>query len=155
MSSVELDYRIQAMRIEDLPAVMVNERLSYSHPWTEGVFSDCIRTNNECWLVVVGGEILGHSILSIAVGESHLLNVCINPELQGQGIGRILVEFMLERARKRKVSCVFLEVRPSNLIAYKLYESLGFNEVGIRKDYYPADQGREDAIVFAKEFIYD
>ncbi len=155
MSSIELDYQLESMQLENLPSVMVNELQCYEYPWTEGVFADCIKSGYECWLLVIQGEIKGHGILSVAPGESHLLNVCINPECQGDGYGRILVKHMLDRARENAVSSMFLEVRPSNLIAYKLYESLGFNEVGIREDYYPAAKGREDAIVFAMEFFYD
>lgn len=142
------------MQIEDLPLVMKNEKLSYSHPWTQGIFVDCINAGHECWLFLIESKILGHSILSIAAGESHLQNVCINPAYQGRGYGRELVEHMLICAENRKARTVFLEVRSSNVIAYKLYESLGFNEVGIRNGYYPGESGREDAIVFAKELIF-
>ena len=155
MSSVELDYKLKKMHLEDLPSVLVNEHSCYQFPWAEGIFADCIKSGHECWLFEVLGRNSGHAILSVAAGESHLLNVCINPDYQGQGYGRILVAHMLDRAMVNRVSSMFLEVRPSNLVAYKLYESLGFNEVGIRKAYYPADKSREDAIVFAKEFFYD
>ncbi len=155
MSSIELDCKLESMQLKDLPSVLVNEHRCYDYPWAEGVFADCIKSGYECWLFLVQNEIRGHGILSVAAGESHLLNVCINPEYQGEGYGRILVEYMLERAREHRVSSMFLEVRPSNLVAYKLYEDLGFNEAGIRKDYYPAKKGREDAIVFAKEFFYE
>jgi len=155
MSSVELDYDFRAMQLDDLPSVIENERQSYSHPWSEGIFADCVKSGHECWLFLNRDSVAGHGILSIVADESHLLNVCVKPSLRGRGYGRILVEYMLDRARLQLVSCVFLEVRPSNLIAYKLYESMGFNEVGLRKDYYPAKSGREDAIVFAKELLYD
>jgi ribosomal-protein-alanine N-acetyltransferase len=155
MSSVELDYKLRVMQVCDLTGVLVNEHRCYDFPWTIGVFSDCVKSGHECWLFEVAGQNTGHAILSVAAGESHLLNVCINPDYQGQGYGRILVEFMLDRAMANGVSSMFLEVRPSNVVAYKLYESLGFNEVGIRKGYYPAAGPREDAIVFAKEFFYD
>lgn len=153
MSSVELDYELLEMRQADLPNVLKNERRGYSHPWTEGIFADCLNAGHECWLFVFEGRNIGHGILSVAAGESHLLNVCIHPDYQGNGYGRLLVEHMLKRARARGANCVFLEVRPSNQIAYKLYEDLGFNEVGIRKDYYPAFVGREDALVLARELI--
>ena len=155
MSSVGLDCLFQPMVSTDLASVVENEQLGYSHPWSEGIFADCIRSGNECWLIITGSKNIGHGILSVGVGESHLLNVCINPEYQGQGYGRNLVQHMLDRARNHRTSSIFLEVRPSNLVAFKLYESLGFNEIGIREGYYPAESGREDAIVFAKEFIYD
>ena len=100
-------------------------------------------------MFIVDAKVVGHSILSVAAGEAHLLNVCINPEVQGNGFGRQLVQHILSRAVARGASKVFLEVRPSNLIAFKLYESLGFQEIGLRKDYYPAENGREDALVFS------
>lgn len=150
---MELDYELLEMRQADLPNVLKNERRGYSHPWTEGVFSDCLNAGHECWLFVFEGRNIGHGILSVAAGESHLLNVCIHPDYQGNGYGRLLVEHMLKRARARGAGCVFLEVRPSNQIACKLYEDLGFNEVGVRKDYYPAFVGREDALVLARELI--
>ena len=96
---------------------------------------------------------IGHGILSVAADESHLLNVCIHPDQQGNGYGRILVEFMIECARLKNAQSLFLEVRPSNMVAYKLYEALGFNEIGIRENYYPAYIGREDALVLAKELL--
>ncbi|MFT7245426.1 MAG: ribosomal-protein-alanine N-acetyltransferase [Candidatus Azotimanducaceae bacterium] len=152
MSSVELDFRILPMSYGDLPHVVRNERLSYSHPWTEGIFQDCLHSGNDCWLIKREQKTLGHAILSIAAGESHLLNVCIAPEFQGEGLGRILVAHMLKCAKKKGASCVFLEVRPSNKVACDLYDSLGFNEVGLRRGYYPVSDGREDALVLMLEF---
>ena len=151
MASVELDCEFMRMQLADLATVLSNERQSYSHPWTEGIFRDCIKGDYETWLVVFHGCNIGHGILSAAAGEAHLLNVCIAPQYQGCGHGRHLVLHMLQRAKLRGARSVFLEVRPSNLPAYKLYENLGFNEIGIRKDYYPAFSGREDALVLAME----
>jgi len=153
MSAVELDYRMVRMTQGDVPTVLRNERRAYTHPWTEGIFVDCVKSGYECWLFVLEGRNVGHGILSVAAGESHLLNVCINPDVQGRGYGRILVDFILDRARQAGATCVFLEVRPSNVVACRLYEELGFNEVGVRKNYYPAFVGREDALVLAKEFV--
>jgi len=150
VSSVDLDFKLEPMTLNDLRGVIENEKLSYSHPWSEGIFADCVKSGNECWVFVVGSQNIGHGILSVGAGEAHLLNVCINPEHQGQGYGRALVLHMLSRARELRSASIFLEVRPSNLVAYKLYESLGFSEIGIREGYYPATGGREDAIVFAR-----
>lgn len=155
MSSVELDYKLRRMLPGDMPAVLTNERLSYTHPWSQGTFSDCMKSGYECWILTVGAEVIGHGILSVAASESHLLNACVIPEFQGRGFGRILVEHLLSRAEARDARRVFLEVRPSNRIAYKLYETLGFNEIGVREDYYPAFVGREDALVLARELIPD
>ena len=144
---------VRRMQLADLPDVLRNERLGYMHPWTEGIFRDCLRNGQECWLLMSSGENVGHVILSVAAGESHLLNVCVHPDFQGHGFGRILVEHVLERARAGKASTIFLEVRPSNVAACELYDKLGFNEVGIRENYYPSKVGREDALVLAKELF--
>lgn len=144
---------IRRMQVEDLQDVIRNEHRGYTHPWSEGIFRDCIRNGNECWIMLFSGRVVGHGILSVGAGESHLLNVCVHPECQGNGFGRSLVEHLLGRAKAREATTMFLEVRPSNLVAYKLYEKLGFNEVGIRENYYPAFVGREDAVVLAKELL--
>jgi|TARA_B110000305_G_C18949284_1_gene407557 ribosomal-protein-alanine N-acetyltransferase len=144
---------VRRMQLADLPDVLRNERLGYMHPWTEGIFRDCLRNGQECWLLMSSNLNVGHGILSIAAGESHLLNVCVHPDFQGHGFGRILVEHVLERARAGKASTIFLEVRPSNVAACELYDKLGFNEVGIRENYYPSKVGREDALVLAKELF--
>ena len=144
---------LRCMILSDLNGVLRNERSGYTHPWTEGVFRDCLRNEDECWLLLHNGINVGHGILSVAAGESHLLNVCVNAQYQGCGFGLILVKHMLARARKRSATSIFLEVRPSNTAACELYEKLGFNEVGIRENYYPAKVGREDALVMAKELF--
>ena len=144
---------IRLMQLTDLPDVLRNERRGYTHPWTEGIFRDCLRNGQECWLLRYNDLNVGHGILSVAAGESHLLNVCVDPVYQGHGFGRILVEHLLERARAGEASTIFLEVRPSNAVACDLYDKLGFNEVGVRENYYPALVGREDALVLAKELF--
>ncbi|MBT4615923.1 MAG: ribosomal protein S18-alanine N-acetyltransferase [Gammaproteobacteria bacterium] len=141
------------MQLTDLPDVLRNERQGYTHPWTEGIFRDCLRNGQDCWLLMCSDQNVGHGILSVAAGESHLLNVCVHPDFQGHGFGRILVEHLLERARTGEASTIFLEVRPSNVAACELYDKLGFNEVGIRENYYPSNVGREDALVLAKELF--
>jgi [ribosomal protein S18]-alanine N-acetyltransferase len=106
---------------------------------------------------VVEGEegIIGHAIMSYAVGECHILNLCVHPQHQGMGLGRKLILHLLDVARRNGARIAFLEVRLSNENAYKLYQSLGFAEVGIRKDYYPADNGREDAMILAYDLDGD
>lgn len=153
MSSVAVDYEFRPMLPDDLPGVLKNERRSYTHPWTEGIFKDCLKSGYECWLISCVDRVIGHGILSVAAGESHMLNVCIHPDCQGHGFGKIMVEHLLVRARIKKAKRVYLEVRPSNLVAYKLYENMGFNEIGVRAGYYPAYVGREDALVLAMELL--
>ena len=141
------------MREEDLDHVMLTESRAYQSPWTRGIFRDCLRASYSCWVMEVEGAIRGHGVLSVAVGETHILNVCIDPELQGQGYGRSLLLHLLELSTDYGAKMALLEVRPSNQAAVRLYESVGFSEVGRRKDYYPGGPdggpGREDALVMA------
>lgn len=154
--SVEVqDYELRRMQLIDLPDILKNERRGYTHPWSEGIFKDCIQSGYECWLIIYLKQVIGHGILSVAAGESHILNVCIHPDCQSLGFGGILVKHLLGKAQDKNAKRVFLEVRSSNRVAYKLYENLGFNEIGIRPNYYPAHVGREDALVLGKEFLPD
>lgn len=141
--------RFRPMQDGDLDAVLENEVRSYQFPWTRGNFADCLRAGHECWVMLLCGEVAGHGILAFGAGEAHLLNVCVRRDEQGRGYGRALVRHMLERAQARSAEMVFLEVRPSNRVAVGLYRSLGFNEIGLRRNYYPAQLGHEDAQVMA------
>lgn len=143
----------RAMTMNDLTAVLRNETRSYQFPWTAGIFADCIASaDNECWVVERDDGVIGHGVLSHGAGEAHLLNVCVVRDRQGQGCGRRLAEHLLARARARNAAVVYLEVRPSNRVALALYASLGFREVGRRRDYYPAANGNEEACVMALVF---
>ncbi len=144
--------RLRKMRNTDLPQVMAIERASYRFPWGEDIFRDCFRANYNCWVCEEQDTVLGYSILSIAVGEAHVLNICVAPAEQGQGIGRKMLENLIELARGR-AETMFLEVRPSNTVAIALYQDMGFNEIGIRKGYYEAENGREDAIMLALQIF--
>jgi ribosomal-protein-alanine N-acetyltransferase len=144
---------IRPMSVNDLPTVVAVETSAYSHPWSEGILRDCLRAGYSCWVCELGGDIVGHAVMSVAVGEAHLLNICIGPHWQGQGIGRHLLKRILRIARQRRVDTIFLEVRASNECARGLYESEGFGEIGRRNAYYPARIGREDALVYAKALI--
>lgn len=145
--------QMRPMREADLAAVAAIERRAYPFPWTPGIFQDCLRAGYECWVLAAGDELVGYGILSAAAGEAHVLNVCVAPERQGQGLGRRLLERLVDLARWHRVERVFLEVRPSNPAAIALYEQAGFNEIGRRPNYYPAHGGREDAIVMAMELL--
>ena len=142
-----LTYR--PMTVADLDAVLHIENRAYSFPWTRGIFSDCLTAGHECRIACLNGVVIGHAVLSAAAGESHLLNVCIKRELQGSGLGRAFLHHLIDRAQILGAQVLFLEVRPSNRSAVGLYDTLGFLRVGVRKDYYPGDQGREDAWVLA------
>jgi ribosomal-protein-alanine N-acetyltransferase len=139
------------MTMQDLPGVMTGERASYPHPWTEKIFLDCLESNYySCWVLELESQLAGHVVISAAVGEAHILNLCVYPQNQRQGWGRKLLKEAEWIARQHKAETCFLEVRPSNIVGVTLYQTMGYNEVGVRKNYYPADKGREDAIVMAK-----
>lgn len=139
----------RSMLAGDLDHVLENEVRSYQFPWTRGNFSDCLAARHECRLLLRDAHVIGHGILALGPAEAHLLNVCVRRDEQGRGHGRALVTHMLERAKVRGAEMIFLEVRPSNLVAIGLYRSLGFNEIGVRHGYYPTQAGHEDAQVMA------
>lgn len=144
---------LRPMREADLPAVMAIEQRAYAFPWTQGVFRDCLLANHPSWVLVEGGHIIGYAVLSVAADEAHVLNLCTSPDMQGRGHGRRLLRALLQLARGRGAHRVFLEVRPSNAPAIALYHDEGFNEIGRRPRYYPARDGREDALVMALELL--
>lgn len=137
----------------DVESVLNIEFAAFSHPWTRGIFLDCIQSGYECWLMFLGGQQVGHGVLSAAGDECHLLNLTVKPESQSNGLGGKLLEHLLLQGKQRGAETAFLEVRESNHSAIRLYERIGFNEVGRRRDYYPAVGGREDALVMANVLI--
>lgn len=141
--------RMRPMRVTDVGAVMAVESQSYQFPWTRNIFKDCLRVGYCCWVYTLDEEVIGYGVMSVAVGEAHILNLSIRPDMQGRGLGRRLLQRLLTLARRHGADTVFLEVRASNRSALHLYRDLGFNEVGLRRGYYPAGDGREDAVVFA------
>jgi [ribosomal protein S18]-alanine N-acetyltransferase len=138
------------MQAADLEEIIAIEQRSYPYPWTHLIFNDCLRAGYCCWVCERQGIMEGYGVTSIAAGESHLLNLCVRAESQQQGIGRKLLLHLISLARRHNAEMMFLEVRPSNRAARALYESMGFNELGSRRDYYPADHGREDALILAR-----
>ncbi len=144
--------RLRKMNPTDLAQVVAIEKACYTFPWTEDIFQDCLNTRYDCWVCELGDDVLGYCIMSMAVGESHILNLCVSPKEKKQGIGRKLLEHLISIASK-KAEMMFLEVRPSNINAIALYENMGFNEIGVRKNYYEAVGGREDGLMFALALI--
>lgn len=131
-----------------LPAVMEIEQRAYPWPWTEGMFRDSLSSGYLCHVLADAGQLLGYTVIYVAVGECHILNICVEPECHGRGLGRMLLRHALECAIDHGAAQSFLEVRPSNTAAIRLYESMGYVQVGRRKDYYPAGDQREDALVY-------
>lgn len=140
--------RFRPMRSEDLPAVAALEQRTYPFPWTEQVFRDCLRVGYDCWAVEADGQVAGYGIMSAGAGECHVLNLCLAPALRRRGAARQLLFMLLGRARRAGMLHAFLEVRPSNHAAIALYEAAGFERVGLRRGYYQAHEGREDAVVY-------
>lgn len=147
--------RLRAMREDDLDTVLGIEQQAYPFPWTRGIFRDCLRAAYPAWVLEQDGAIIGYGVLSVAADEAHILNVCTAPQMQGRGHGRRLLRALVQMARGRGAQRLFLEVRPSNPNAMALYHAEGFNEIGRRPRYYPAHEGREDAIVMAMELLPD
>ncbi|ARZ73183.1 ribosomal-protein-alanine N-acetyltransferase [Stenotrophomonas sp. WZN-1] len=144
---------LRALRESDLNAVMAIELRGYPFPWTRGIFIDCLRAGYPGLAMERDGLLIGYGVLSIAADEAHVLNICIDPLAQSRGLGRQLLRALVQLAADRGAQRVFLEVRPSNTPALALYHSEGFNEIGRRPRYYPAAQGREDAVVMAIELV--
>jgi ribosomal-protein-alanine N-acetyltransferase len=133
----------------DVKMVAGIEKRSYPFPWSEEIFRDCLRAGYYCRACALPDRVVGYGIMSVAIGESHILNLCVDPAFQGQRLGRWIMLRMLDLAAQLGADTAFLEVRPSNRAALALYRSLGFNEIGVRRGYYPAVRGREDALVLA------
>jgi ribosomal-protein-alanine N-acetyltransferase len=141
------EVHIRPMLEIDLGEVAAIEQKSYAFPWSENIFRDCLRVGYTCRALDLAGQVIGYGVMSLGAGEAHILNLCVREEFRTFGFGRRLLEHMLERAGAAGISEAFLEVRPSNLAAIRLYQRLGFEQIGIRRGYYQAPDGREDAIV--------
>ncbi len=153
MAAARLPQSIQfrPLGLPDVPIVAAMEQRSYAFPWTAGIFRDCLGSGYACWVAESADGLLGYAVLSIGADEAHLLNLCVDPALQRQGIGRWMLRRMVDIGRWHMVDRVLLEVRPSNPTAIALYASEGFAMIGRRPRYYPAKDGREDAILMSLE----
>jgi len=142
--------RFRPMAANDIGPVIALEHAVYPFPWSEQIFRDCLRVGYDCWVVDADSRVAGYGIMSMGAGECHILNLCIDPGLRRRGVGRMLLCMLLSRARRAGMLHAFLEVRPSNKAAMALYEGMGFERIGLRRGYYQAAVGREDAIVYRK-----
>jgi len=147
--SAQLDMlpRYRRMTAADLDWVLAIEETVYPHPWTRGNFSDSLAAGYHCWIVECAEEVAGYSVVMIAAGEAHLLNLSVAGPWQRRGIGRELLAFVMKLARDYGVARILLEVRPTNHAARTLYAAAGFAEIATRGAYYPAGEVREDAVV--------
>lgn len=141
------DVSIRPMTESDVAEVVGIERASYQFPWSEGIFRDCLRVNYICRVVCLAEQVIGYGVMSVGAGEAHILNLCISERHRCRGVGRRLLGYLVERGAAAGMSEAFLEVRPSNTSAIRLYAASGFEQVGMRRGYYQAVGGREDAAV--------
>ena len=155
MSAVikESKLNLRPMQEHDLDSVMEIENQVYKYPWTRTIFKDCLHVGYCCWVIKKGDALLAYGLMSIAVGESHVLNLCVHPDYQAKGLGTMLLVHLLEIAVERNANMTFLEVMPSNFSAIKMYVEQGFDEIGIRRNYYPSKMGREDALILARTVV--
>jgi [ribosomal protein S18]-alanine N-acetyltransferase len=138
------------MGFDDVAMVAQLERRSYAFPWSDAIFRDCLRAGYYCCVAQLDHIVLGYAIMSSGAGEAHVLNVCVSEDYRCRGIGTQLLWHLLEFAKGLGVADVFLEVRPSNTTAIRLYQTLGFTQIGMRRGYYQAAEGREDAVVLRR-----
>lgn len=139
--------RFRPMNPEDLSVVVAIEQQNFTHPWTHGNFMDSLQAGHSAWVVEQSNEIIAYAVLMLVLDEVHLLDISVKAPYQKQGVGRRLLEHLMETGRSHGGANMFLEVRVSNTSAISLYEQMGFNEMGIRRNYYPSQHGREDAVL--------
>ncbi|MEN9725005.1 MAG: hypothetical protein RLZZ98_514 [Pseudomonadota bacterium] len=144
---MSIEPKLRPMSVSDLDAIMAIERVNFPFPWTEGNFKDSMNSGYLCLVMEQAKQVMGYAVLMMVLDEAHLLNISVAQSHQGQGWGRYLLVQMMEMGREKGGLNMFLEVRPSNHSALGLYESMGFNEMGVRPGYYPAHNGREDAVL--------
>ena len=150
MPTAEPPSNVRVMVHDDLKQISDIERRSYDFPWSHGVFRDCLLAGYHCIVIGRADAVVGYAILSVAAGEAHILNLCIDPAHRHLHYGERLLDEILLRARGAEVNEIFLEVRPSNIAALALYKKKGFHEITQRPAYYQAKGGREDAAVLCK-----
>src|SRR6516162_7784444 len=141
---------IRAMRGSDVADVVAIERAAYQFPWSDGIFRDCLRVGYVCRVVTMAREVMAYGVMSLGAGEAHILNLCVAEAYRCRGVGRRLLGSLIERAAAAGMADAFLEVRPSNTAAIRLYLAIGFEQVGMRRGYYQAATGREDAAVLRR-----
>jgi ribosomal-protein-alanine N-acetyltransferase len=141
------------MTLQDVDAVAALEQLSYPFPWSVGIFRDCLRAGYGARVIEIESELAGYVVYSVGAGEGHLLNLCVAERFRRQAIARRVLRFVIQAVALVPAQVLFLEVRVSNLGAIKLYQSLGFEQIGLRKGYYEAVNGREDALVYRLDLM--
>ncbi len=151
MSAVLADAGLPALTFKpieegDISQVSIIEEDVYVFPWSPGNFRDSILSGYQCWGCWVGSELIAYAIVMNALEEAHLLNFAVAAAWQRKGVGAKFLTFLINEARKLKKEMIYLEVRPSNIAGRRLYDQFGFTQLGLRRGYYPAVAGREDAL---------
>jgi ribosomal-protein-alanine N-acetyltransferase len=148
-ADADADVRLRDMASADIERVVDIEYASYTMPWSEATFRGLLRRRDADMICAdAGGRVIGYAAFWSVVDQGELGNVAVCAEWRGYGVGRRLVEEVMLRAARRGVREIFLEVRPSNAVARRLYDELGFRPVGRRRNYYQAPV--EDAIVLRR-----
>ncbi len=141
---------LEAMSEADLPEVAAAELRAYTHPWTAGNFADSLHAGYSCRTLRADGRLVGYFIVMFAYDEAHLLNLTVCVEQHRRGYGTGLLHDAMRVAREGGAQSLLLEVRPSNMAARELYRKFGFSRIAVRRGYYPALAGREDALVLRR-----
>ena len=146
---------VRPMVEQDLVSIINIEKNAYDFPWSKTIFSDCLRAGYSSWVIEDNKILIAYGVMLITSDESHILNLCVHADYQSIGVGKQLLGHFISLARRQNIHRIFLEVRPTNFKAIKLYLSMGFNEVGKRRNYYPTKIGREDALILAKTLLQE
>ena len=145
----KITLQLRSMQKADIFEIAQIEQRGFPDPWPEKSFQDCLHLGYDCRVLEQNFVIQAYGVMVVENGGAHILNLCVRSELRRKGLGRILLDHLLDLARASGTNTMFLEVRSSNLPAIQLYESIGFSQIGVRRGYYPGSDGDEDAIVMA------
>lgn len=157
----QLSYVLREMKANDLEAVLAIENIAQLHPWSQSSFQSSLDSSHQCYVLVSDvldgndkAAIVAYAVISTAADEAELLNITVSPKCQRQGLGNLLLQYLSD-SFDETIASFFLEVRRSNHHAIALYDAHYFNEVGVRANYYPCNNGaREDAIIMAKSLSF-
>lgn len=144
---------VVALEATHLAAIYRIESLAHTHPWSEKLLSDINSRGADHHVLLVDNAVVGYFYAQNVVGEVTLLNIAIDPSHQGKGFGKHLLNAFLDRCEASNAESAWLEVRESNTRAFELYQAEGFNEVDRRRNYYPTENGKEDAIIMSFLFL--
>lgn len=145
--------KLRAWQAGDIALIAEIEQQAYPFPWSEGILRDCLQAGHLGWTAWSRGELVAYAVVHCVLDEAHLLNLCTAPSWQGQGIGRGMLAWLMQQCAAQDMQRVLLEVRASNTPALGLYRALGFQQDGLRKGYYPASGGREDAVLMSRLLV--